>query len=143
MALAANKNVKTAGRSIISLVVQSGVTVWAGGLYMYDKATGTVKVPADTAGFEFAGMAMDKVIGDGTKEVPLDISGRIIKKQAVTGVTALTNVGDLVYITSDDVFTITPTTNTDAIGIITRWYSGTDCDVALFTPFESRCVPVA
>ena len=64
--------------------------------------------------------------------------GRVwLEQVAVTGASAITDVGSLVYgdvanTAGDHVLTKTSTSNSAAVGRITRWYTGTTCDVELF-----------
>lgn len=62
----------------------------------------------------------------GDKNVRLRTRGYIVVD--VTGVTAVTDVGDTVYMTDDDTFTLTPGSDKQ-IGTIVRWISGTKCVV--------------
>jgi hypothetical protein len=59
----------------------------------------------------------------------------------VTGVSAITDVGDPVYITPSDDNLLTKTAPSTAkvipFGHITRWYSGTKCDV-LVSPISQK-----
>lgn len=119
----------------------NGVTFYGGSLVFLDMATGRAVKPADTATFVFKGLAMKQVTGDTAAspipEVEVNEAGVTIEKVTVTGVSAITHVGDRVYIATTDNaadFTLTATTNTGPIGVITRWYSGTTCDVQLMTP---------
>lgn len=121
----------------------NAVQFYAGGLVFLDRATGRVVKPADTATFEFLGMVKRDVLGDTSaspiKEVEVNTSGLIIQRVTVTGASAITDVGDRAYIATTDNpsdMTKTATTNTGPIGVITRWYSGTTCDVKLMTPME-------
>ena len=53
-------------------------------------------------------------------------------------VAAQSDVNSLVYTTTGNPadMTLTATTNLKAVGYVTRWYSGTKCDVQLFTDAE-------
>jgi hypothetical protein len=121
----------------------NAIQFYAGGLVFLDRATGRVVKPADTATFEFMGLVKRDVLGNTSAtpipEVEVNTSGLTIQRVTVTGVSAITHVGDRVYITSTDNpsdFTLTATTNTGPVGVVTRWYSGTTCDVQLMTPSE-------
>lgn len=65
-------------------------------------------------------------------------TGRVwLEQVAVTGAAAITDVGSLVYgdvvnAQADHVLTLTSLNNSAAVGRVTRWYSGTTCDVELF-----------
>jgi hypothetical protein len=121
----------------------NAVQFYAGGLVFLDRATGRVVKPADTATYEFLGLVKRNVLGDTSAtpipEVEVNTSGDTLQRVTVTGASAITDVGDRVYIASTDNpndLTKTATTNTGPIGWITRWYSGTTCDVKLMTPAE-------
>ncbi len=66
-------------------------------------------------------------------EVIVDIQETILKQQAVVGVTAQANVGEEVYATGVDTFTLTATTNIPAVGKIVRWHSSTSVDLLLYS----------
>jgi hypothetical protein len=82
------------------------------------------------AGDPFRGFAeqnVDNAAGAaGAKRVRLKERGKIVL--AVTGVTAITDVGKDVFASDDNTFTLTQSTNT-RIGRIVRWISGTSCVV--------------
>jgi hypothetical protein len=127
----------------LSAQATNAVQFYAGGLVFLDRATGRIVKPADTATYEFLGMVKRDVLGDTSaspiKEVEVNTGGLTLQRVTVTGVTAVTDVGDRVYIATTDNpndMTKTATTNTGPIGTITRWYSGTTCDVRLMTPTE-------
>ena len=143
MALAASTQRNMRDRNTQPFVVDSGVQVYSGSYVCINKATGELVLAADTVNFEWAGVATQTVLGDGTLECTVDISGKTLARVAVTGVTGLANVGDLVYVTDDDTLTLTATTNIQAVGVVVRWHSSTTCDVALFAMHEHRCTPVA
>ncbi len=60
-------------------------------------------------------------------KVHIRSKGRI--EIAVTGAASADNVGDIVYASDDDTFTLTPGANI-AIGIVSRWVTGTTCEVS-------------
>lgn len=78
------------------------------------------------AGDQFVGFAESKVDNSagaaGDKNVRVRERGKI--ELSVTGVTAATDVGDSVYASDDDTFTLTPSTNS-RIGKVHRFVSGT------------------
>lgn len=83
------------------------------------------------AGDSFAGFVhrqCDNSAGAaGAKNVKVRQKGHIIA--AVVGVTAVTDVGSTVYMSDDNVFTLSSTSNS-SIGKIIRWISSTSCVVA-------------
>lgn len=115
------------------------------GAYVFlDNSTGLVVEAADTANYNWLGMVREKVTADGAQgdsEVKVLLGGFTLVKVNVTGVDNINDVGDLVYATADDTLTLTPTSNTKAIGYVSRYYgSSTLCDVITFTPGESRAL---
>jgi hypothetical protein len=62
--------------------------------------------------------------------------GRVVL--AVTGVSSAADVGEPVYASDDDTFTLTSTNNT-AIGKVVRWISSTTCVVA-FEAVDDRSI---
>ena len=74
----------------------------------------------------FAARRVDNASGAaGAKAVVLHQSG--IVTLAVTGASAVTDVGRSVYATDDDTFTLTP--GISRVGVIVRWVTGTTCQV--------------
>ncbi len=65
----------------------------------------------------------DKVTGDGTIEIKVDISGPILKNVAVTGVDNQNDVGDFVHASDENTLTLSDPGGGSEIGIVTR-YSG-------------------
>lgn len=120
----------------------NGNVFYRGAYVQLDDTNGIVKEAADISGFVGFGIVTRHVTADGANgdnEVEYLVGPMILKRVSVTGVTALTNVGDLVYVTADDTLTITPTSNTKAIGEISRYYgSSTKVDVAVYAPGVSR-----
>jgi len=156
MALAARASYEfQPGGLKIALVVLSGEVIFDGALVGVTKAGGGSLStdgyaqnwgPDVTGEMIFVGMARitdqnsgdgtdDKVTGDGTLEIEVDISGPIIKNATVAGLDNINDVCDVVYASDDNTLTLTATTGSTEIGIVTR-YSGTSGtgDVHLF-PF--------
>lgn len=140
MALSADLSRKIRPKGIGSYKVTNGVQVYAGSLVGLNIATGYAVLWADTANFRFLGIALNKVLGNisaiPVPEVEVLEDGARLINVSVTGVSDITSIGALVYATDDNTFTLTPGSNTKAVGHITKWYSGANCDVALFTPDE-------
>lgn len=107
---------------------------------------------ATASGQIFAGIAIisdaesadgtfpDSLIGNtaNTVKVSVDVSGAVLEKVAVTNVSAVTHVGDRVYATDEDTLTLTATGGARPIGFVTQWYTGTTCDVKLFSMEGAR-----
>lgn len=70
-------------------------------------------------------------------EAAVDISGIILKGVTVAGSSA-SQVGNRVYASDENTFTVTATPGAAAIGWVSRFVTGTTCDVHLFTPGEYR-----
>ena len=124
-----------AGRS--SYVVVSGDTVYAGGFVGVNDA-GFLVPWDDTANYEFVGIALQTVTGDGTLECRVNEKGDILKGAAVASA-AQGSVGELVYCETDNPadLDLTASTNVGPVGRVVR-YGGTSgvADVELFTPAE-------
>ena len=123
-----------------AIIVDDAVQVYAGSLVGVDNTTGEIKLWADVAAIKFLGLALRDVLGDATPaagtarpEAEVNTSGVTLEQQAVSAV-ALTNVGDFIYAADDNVLQLAATTNTVAIGRVTRFHSTGICDVKLFTP---------
>lgn len=147
MALSADTSRITRGDNACRLGSYPGTNanVFYKGAYAFlDNSTGLVVEAADTANFNWLGMVREKVTADGAQgdsEVKVMEGGFTLVKVNVTGVDNINDVGDLVYATADDTLTLTATTNTKAIGYVSRYYgSSTLCDVKTFTPGESRAL---
>lgn len=92
-------------------------------------------------GDKFVGIATRKVDNSagaaGALEVEVE-TGAIVHLN-VTGVTAVTDVGAIVYASDDQTATLTAADNV-AIGVVRRFISGTKCAVRLFTEAEVALV---
>lgn len=143
MALTADSFPVTADRGVMAGIVLNAQQIFSGALCAVD-GNGFIQNWADTAGFNFAGMAMTGVTGDTAVspdvEVKLNTSGPIVKEVAVTGATGIGDVGDLCFATDENTYNLAVSTNVKAVGVVTRYYSGTDCDVRLFTPAEYQAL---
>jgi hypothetical protein len=98
----------------------------------------------DTSGaLDFIGIAdpnADSVTGDanGTVECPIISGGVELESVTVTGVDSADDVGDPVYATDENTFTLTATTNVGAIGWVTRQITGTTVDIRIFSEAQYR-----
>ena len=137
MALSADQFYETSDPQTIAFQLTNSQVVFAGALIGIDTSTGLAVEWFDTANFIFAGIALRGATGDTTASPVVDVDvncgGMLLKKSPVTGVTALTNVGDLVFASDDNTFDVAATSNVAEVGIITRFYSGPTCDVQLFS----------
>jgi len=137
MALSADTFYETTVTDVNAFPLTNAVTCYAGSLIGIDDSTGYAVLWADTANYIFAGIALREATGDTSASpvvnVNVNCGGLILKKVAVTGTSAITHVGDKVYATDDNTFDVSATSNVQEIGIITHWYSGTTCDVQLYS----------
>ena len=125
-----------------SYIVTNALQLFAGGFTGISTSTGLAIKWADTANFQFLGIALAGATGNTSAtpkvEVIVDESGLTLQQVSVTGVTDQTSVGTKVYATDDNVLTTTATVNVGTIGIITRYYTGSTVDVRLFSAEEIR-----
>ena len=142
MALSADLVINTRPRGEEAYVATTGVVYYHGAYTMLDTATGKAVLATDAVNKLWLGLTCRThpltTCGISTivDEVCVNTSGAILERVAVVGVTAVTNVGDLVFVTADDTLTLTPTASTKAVGVVIRWHTGTSTDVRLFTPAE-------
>lgn len=114
--------------SFVMRVVKSGVSVWKGGAYAIELATGKVYRPVgNTAAEVFVGWADDDYVGDGLKAFKFldDITVAL----AVTGVTGPADEGKTVYAVDDGTFSLTDSGSDLPVGKVEEWVSGTTCFV--------------
>ena len=145
MALSAPVTYVKRGINEQSFPVATGQTIY-NGAYVCLNTAGYVIVPSDVTtgvdglgfvvGFDENNQTETSIAGNNSREVSVDIGGTIVDNLSVTGVTAQTNVGELVYATSDNVFTLTPTTAIQEVGVVVRYVSNTDVSV-LFFPYHT------
>tara|TARA_Y100000310_G_scaffold334113_1_gene413080 strand:- start:6406 stop:6849 length:444 start_codon:yes stop_codon:yes gene_type:complete len=144
MALSADVFYETTVTDVNAFPLTNAVTCYAGSLIGLDDSTGYAVLWADTANYIFAGIALKEATGDTSASpvvnVNVNCGGMILKKVSVTGVSAITNVGDKVYATDDNTLTTSATSNVQEIGIICDWYSSTTCDVQLYSLAEYQGV---
>jgi len=151
MALAANANYTV--RDTVQLACQAvNAAELYNGAYLYggsrDHATainrGRLAPWSGVAGQIPLGFASKRATGN-TALVPItegevDLGGRVMKNIAVTGLGG--TIADnfrVVYATDDNTFTLVRPTPGHPVGIVTRFISGTNCDV-YFLSFGELCV---
>lgn len=144
--LTASRSLSTspmAGSSILTGDATNATTFYRGGFLMLSTSTGYIVKAADTANYIWRGICGREMTGS-TSATPNDVEiitgPTILNSYAVTGTTAVTNNGTLVYATDDQTLTITSTANTKAVGEIVKWLTGTSCDVLLYAPEASRAL---
>jgi hypothetical protein len=88
----------------------------------------------------FTGDPAEQLVGLIERSVTGDVSekvmGEVITEEheiivAVTGASAITDVGKKVYISDDSTFTLTQATGTRLLGEVTEYRTGTECRVAV------------
>lgn len=132
MALSANRQINTyQGQGLIlDYIVTSAVTVYQGGLYSILLATGFIVVPtsAGSATEQFAGLALEKCVGNGVLKCKFLVGGFFWH---AIGSGTVADVGKPVYSASnsDDTITLTGTPGTTVQVGNTIAY---DADKALF-----------
>lgn len=118
--------------SLLSLPVENGETVYAGGLVSIK--AGRVRAWQGSSGELPAGFAETQVTGNsaGTERVGVSVRPRLLKNFAVTGLTSESLVGSAVYAT-DDTPTLTlarpSSPNVIPVGHVTRYQSSAVGDV--------------
>lgn len=136
MTSSANAFPETLGNEGYSLPVKSGVTVYAGDLVAVngpDAAADNGKLDkwAAAVGQILLGNAVEQATGvsAGTVRARVDFTPALVKRD-VTGASAVTDRGKLVYATDENTYTLTPNTNRPTpIGVVIDWLSGTTCVV--------------
>ena len=143
MALTADSTPTTCERGLEAEVVANTTQIFAGAIVAITSA-GFATNWADTAGNVMGGLAEVGATGDTSAspptEISLNTSGPIFKNVAVTGSTGQTDVGALCFATDENTFNLAASTNVKAVGAVTRYYSGTNCDVRIFTPSEYQAL---
>lgn len=138
MALTANTNLEvaesTGNTETASFVVASGSTIFAGAYVAIASGTGHIVNVADTAGLLPIGFAMDAATGNSpaTNEVPANVGGSVGIDVTVATAGA-TNVGEGVFATDENTFTLVATANIPKIGSIIRHKTGNIVDVRFFS----------
>ena len=134
----------------LQLYTGSYVFLSSGRLTQYDGATGSVivgYVEAPTRDVSIVSgsttTTVAPLLGETSAtpiaEAQVETGAHILNKYSVTGVTAATDVGTLVYLASDDnLLTTTQPNASKPLGWITRWYSTTYCDVYVMSWAERR-----
>lgn len=108
-ALAADKKTEYREGVEIEFLVKTSSQIYAGALVMAD-ADGLLVPAADTASCVFQGVALQNVLGDGTKKCLVRREG--VVKVVAAGM-AQTNVGDLMYIVDDQTVGVAATPDND------------------------------
>lgn len=147
MALSANKVRRLREWQRIAQQVASGSTIYQGGFLALGGASASSPgrlVPFnDAAGLIPYGLSQggggsgtsqgqNSVVGDATADnmVSAALDGFVVEKTAITGLSAITQVGAYVYLTDDDTFTVTrPTVGGALVGEVCAYRATSEGDV--------------
>ena len=155
MALTAAKRYTMQNRNneyIYSYPVRNGVTIYYGALVGISTIGVTdgrvVNWSSGSGALRFLGIAIprgtrdqaDSVTGNsaGTVKCEVNEGGPTLENVAVTGLNSADDVGDPVYASDEDTFTLTPTSNVGSIGWVKKYVSSGRGDVQLFSANEYR-----
>lgn len=146
-------NVEAPGNRLLSVPIAAGVTIFDGALVAvanggandgrlinWDdtvtavanfflglaRVTETTGIPA-TEGEAKTGDTL------GAEESGVDVSGVIIKSETITGLTAATQLGDLVFASDENTFDMAATAGGNPIGYIVRFVRALFGDIKLFS----------
>lgn len=131
------------GGSILTGDATNATAFYRGGFVFLSTATGYIVKAADTANYIWRGVVGREMTGS-TSTTPNDVEiitgPMMLNNYAVTGASAVTHQGTLVYATDDQTLTTSATSNTKAVGEIVKWLNSTKCDVLLYAPEASRAL---
>jgi hypothetical protein len=133
-----------------SFPVANGETIYLGA-YVKTNAAGFLVNADGTTGGENAGFAIsvDETVASATSvtgtasntpSMGVDIGGRIIENQAVTGASAQSDVNSLVYATDENTWTTTDSGAQQEVGMIVAFNTATSFDVLFFPMHTMRMV---
>jgi hypothetical protein len=131
--------------SQIEYVVNNGSVIYPGALVALNAAGFLIPYAGQSVGVRVLGIANDGDTKTGTAagdvSASVDVAGVLLEQITVTGVTGQTDLGLPVYGLTDNVndLTITQVPTQGAVGMITRFHSGTTVDVWLF---EASQIPI-
>ena len=147
MAITASRNLAwqtEPGSGTLNIEATNTTVFYRGGFYMLNTTTGYAAAPADTSGYLWLGICGRQVTGDTgaspVAKVEIITGPLILTYYPVTGASAITNQGTLVYVTDNATLTTSATSNTKAVGYILKWHVSTNCDVYILSPEASRAL---
>jgi hypothetical protein len=124
-----------AGRN--SFIVRTSTTVYAGGLVGTD-LDGYLIPYNNIATTRPCGIALETVVGNASRECRVNTEGVTITT-TVAGGSTIATLNSLVYCQTDNPADCTTTAATSqAIGVITRYITGTTNEVTLFSMIEAE-----
>lgn len=136
-ALTGGSNLAVRKPDLESLEIVNASQLYQNGLVAL--LAGEIKAYAGAAGEAPIGITQETVLGDNAspaKRAMVDVGRKVLKNVPVAGVSAITSVGEIAYLNTDNLaadLTLTRPARGVPIGFISRWYSGDDCDVSLFS----------
>ena len=116
-------------RNIVQLPVKASTTLYQGAFC--ESASGLIRGCTASSGNAFAGIALRKADNGSGADSAINVTlvrRGLLRNIAVTGASAITDVGSTVYASADDTLTLTSTNNI-SMGKVVRWISSTLCDV--------------
>ncbi len=139
------RDVQTIGYN--SYPVRSGMTIYAGALVGIATVGVTdgrlVNWSSGSGALRFIGLAIPNsptVVGNaaGSVECPVLEGGVILEDVSVAGAdtAGAQCVGDPVYASDENTFSLSATSNVGAVGVVDRYKSSTTCDVRLYSKME-------
>ena len=150
MALTADTTKQSAGKQLIAPQIADAIRIFAGSYSQIgSRDHGTAakvgaaapfasEAGAIATGFNSKGNTLGSVATSPVPEAELDVGGQIVKDLTCAGLAGTkADVMRLVYATDDATFTLVrPATLAQVVGVVTRFVSGTVCDV-LFLGIEA------
>lgn len=123
-------------------VIKTSEALVRNALVSLDNSTGKVEFADDAANLIPCGLLESPSDGDnshltGNGTYKAVVVGGIVVRWAVTGATAITDIGKFVYATDGQTLTLTQPTTGLPHGIVVNWISSTTCDVYLFDYLEA------
>ena len=134
-------NSTTIDTSRVDNIIKNAEALVIQGIAAIDVSTGKLEFADDLKNLVPAGMIIsatdginDHLTGNSGQTYRAITQGNfILRKVSVTGVTAITDTGSLVYMTDGQTFTLTKPVCGVPYGIVVGWYSTTYVDVYLFS----------
>jgi len=137
----------------LTISIKSAVALFIGGYASLDPVVGRADKNADTAGYLNLGRVIEfdsplqsggTATGNagGTVRAIIDLEGGIVRGVPVTGAAAETDVGDFVFLATDNLadLKLAVNVNTKAVGMIVKFNTATSFDVLLFNTETMRAL---
>lgn len=125
--------------ALVAIAAGGGLENWAGDLVTAGNTSfflGVARITEQTGVSAAAGESKTGTTALDV-DVAVDISG-VILEQVSVATSSDANVGNLVYASDENTLTMEVTPGSTAIGWLTKFFSGTNANVKLFTPGEYR-----